>query len=115
VFRDGIASGPLLFTTGALPSTLTFPNLTASQPPGPGSDPDQDMVLHSLVGPALTSNRIPNPIATDLSGHVEWYFDHQQSGLGINTMSSGTLLPGGTAIGTGSDRFSVRNNQDVLP
>src|SRR5262245_4286930 len=29
-------------------------------------------------------------------------------------MSSGTLLPGGTVIGTGSDRYSVRNNQDVL-
>ena len=114
VFSDGTGSAPLLFTTGALPSTLTFPTLTASQPPGPDSDPDQDMVLHSLVGPALVGNRIPNPIATDLSGRVEWYFDHQQSGLGINTMSNGTLLPGGTVIGTGSDRFSVRNNQDVL-
>jgi Arylsulfotransferase (ASST) len=114
VFSDGTASAPLLFTTGALPSTLTFPTLTASQPPGPGSDTDQDLVLHSLVGPALVGNRIPNPIATDLSGRVEWYFDHQQSGLGINTMTSGTLLPGGTVIGIGSDRDSVRNNLDVL-
>jgi arylsulfate sulfotransferase len=114
VFSDGTGSAPLLFTTGALPSTLTFPTLTASQPPGPGSDTDQDMVLHSLVGPALVGNRVPNPIATDLSGRVEWYFDHQQSGLGINTMSSGTLLPGGTVIGLGSDRDSVRNNLDVL-
>jgi hypothetical protein len=72
------------------------------------------MVLHSLVGPALIGNRVPNPIATDLSGRVEWYFDHQQSGLGINTMSSGTLLPGGTVIGMGSDRDSVRNNLNVL-
>src|SRR5262249_10294560 len=87
---------------------------TASQPPGPGSDTDQDMVFHSLVGPALVGNRIPNPIATDLSGRVEWYFDHQQSGLGITTMSSGTLLPGGTVIGMGSDRDSGRNNLDVL-
>ena len=114
VLSDGTGSAPLLFTTGALPSTLTFPTLTPSQPPGPGSDTDQDMVLHSLVGPALIGNRIPNPIATDLSGRVEWYFDHQQSGLGINTMSSGTLLPGGTVIGTGSDRDSVRNNSNVL-
>jgi arylsulfate sulfotransferase len=114
VFSDGTGSAPLLFTTGVLPSTLTFPTLTPTQPPGTGSDTDQDMVLHSLVGPALTGNRIPNPIATDLSGRVEWYFDHQQSGLGINTMSSGTLLPGGTVIGMGSDRYSIRNNLDVL-
>src|SRR5262245_61383595 len=114
VFSDGTGSAPMLFTTGALPSTLTFPTLTVSQPPGPGSDTDQDMVFHSLVGPALVGNRIPNPIATDLSGRVEWYFDHQQSGLGINTMGSGTLLPGGTVIGEGSDRYSVRNNADVL-
>src|SRR5262245_19659644 len=114
VFSDGTGSAPLPFTTGALPSTLTFPTLTVSPPPGPVSDPDQDQVFPSLVGPALIGNRIPNPIATDLSGRVEWYYDHQQSGLGITTMSSGTLLPGGTVIGTGSDRDSVRNNQDVL-
>src|SRR5262245_11439892 len=114
VFSDGTGSAPLPFTTGALPSTLTFPTLTVSPPPGPVSDPDQDQVFPSLVGPALIGNRIPNPIATDLSGRVEWYYDHQQSGLGITTMSSGTLLPGGTVIGTGSDRYSVRNNQDVL-
>jgi hypothetical protein len=114
VFSDGTGSAPLPFTTGALPSTLTFPTLTVSQSPGAGSDTDQDMVFHSLVGPALLGNRIPNPVATDLSGRVEWYYDHQQSGLGITTMSSGTLLPGGTVIGMGSDRDSVRNNQDVL-
>jgi arylsulfate sulfotransferase len=114
VFSDGTGSAPVLFTTGALPSTLTFPTLTPIQPPGPGSDMDQDMVLYSLVGPGLVGNKVPNPIATDLSGRVEWYFDHQQSGLGITTMSSATLLPGGTVIGMGSDRDSVRNNLDVL-
>src|SRR5262249_61570821 len=103
---DGTGSAPLLFTTGALPSTLTFPTLTVSQPPGPGSDTDQDMVFHSLAGPALTGNRVPNPIATDLSGRVERYYDHQQSGLAITTMSSGTLLPGGTVIGTSRHGYS---------
>ena len=38
VLSDGTGSAPLLFTTGALPSTLTFPTFTVSQPPGPGSD-----------------------------------------------------------------------------
>jgi hypothetical protein len=114
VFSDGTGSAPLLFTTGALPSTLTFSTFTVDQPPGPESDTDQDMIFHSLIGPAANGNRVPNPIATDLSGRVEWYYDPQQSGLGITTFSIGTLLPGGTLLGVGNDRFSVRNNQDVL-
>jgi hypothetical protein len=93
---------------------LTFSTFTVDQPPGPGSDPDQDMIFHSLTGATANSNRVPNPIATDLSGRVEWYYDPQQSGLGITTFSIGTLLPGGTLLGAGNDRFSVRNNQDVL-
>src|SRR5438034_4022237 len=95
VFSDGTGSAPQLFTTGALPSTLTFPTFTVSQPPGPASDLDQDMVFHSLVlaGPDPSGNS--HPIATDLSGRVEWYYDTQQSGLGITTMPTATLLPGG--------------------
>src|SRR5262249_47641443 len=114
VFSDGTGSAPLLFMTGALPSTLTFPTFTVRQPPGPGSDLDQDMVFHTLTGVALSGNRVPNPIATDLSGRVEWYYDTQQSGLGIANINPGTLLPGGTVIGFGSDRDSVRNNRNVL-
>ncbi|HJZ55274.1 MAG TPA: aryl-sulfate sulfotransferase [Gemmataceae bacterium] len=114
VFSDGTGSAPVLFTTGALPSTLTFPTLTVSQPPGPGSDTDQDMVFHMFTGTALSGNRVPTPIATDLSGRVEWYYDTQKSGLGITNMVPGTLLPGGTVIGLGSDRDSVRNNSNVL-
>src|SRR5262245_38460728 len=74
VFSDGTGSAPVLFTTGDLPSTLIFPNFTVSQPPGPGSDPDQDMVFHILGAGALRGNLTPNPLATDLSGRVEWYF-----------------------------------------
>src|SRR5262245_32292075 len=114
VFNDGTGSAPLLFTTGDLPSTLIFPNFTVSQPPGPGSDPDQDMVFHILGAGALRGNLTPNPFATDLSGRVEWYYDTQQSGLGITNMGTGILLPGGTVIGVGSDRYRVRNNQNVL-
>ena len=49
VFSDGTGSAPVLFTTGSIPATLTIPAFTVQQPPGPGSDPDQDMVFHQLV------------------------------------------------------------------
>src|SRR5262245_48265338 len=100
VRSDGTGSAPQLFTTAALPSTLTFPTWTVSQPPAPGGDLDQDMVFHMLtVGGDPSANS--HPIATDLSGRVEWYYDIQQSGLGINIMTTATLLPGGTAIAMG--------------
>src|SRR5438445_657553 len=78
VFSDGTGSAPLLFTTGALPTTLTLPTFTVQQPPVPGSDPDQDIIFHQL--PNSPSN-VPNPLATDLQGRVEWYYDVSQSGL----------------------------------
>src|SRR5262249_27815594 len=107
VFSDGTGSAPLLFTTGTISSTLTFPSFTGQQPPGPGSDLDQDLISHSLP----TS---PMPIVTDLQGRVVWYFDVQQSGLGITSFGTGTFEPGGTVLGFGRDRYSVRNNADVL-
>jgi hypothetical protein len=106
VFNDGTTSAPLLFTTGSLPSTLTFPTLTVVQPPGPGSDLNDDLIYHI--------NALPVPFATDLQGDVEWYYDAQQSGLGITNFFVGTLVPGGTVLGLGQDQYSVLNNRDVL-
>src|SRR5262249_24911919 len=37
-----------------------------------------------------------------------------QSGLGITRFGNGTFEPGGTVLGLGPDRYSVRNNADVL-
>jgi arylsulfate sulfotransferase len=113
VFSDGTGSAPQLFTTGALPSTLTFPTWTVSQPPAPGGDLDQDMVFHLLTLAGDPSGN-SHPIATDLSGRVEWYYDIQQSGLGINIMPTATLLPGGTVIGMGHASGSPVGQQNVL-
>src|SRR4029077_19241536 len=42
VFSDGTGTAPVLFTTGSLPATLSFPTYTATVPPGPVSDSDQN-------------------------------------------------------------------------
>ena len=78
VFSDGTTSSPLLFTTGSLPTTLSFPAFTVQQPPGPGSDGNQDMIFQQL--PRGTAN-VPNSLATDLQGRVVWYYDVSQSGF----------------------------------
>src|SRR5262245_28002703 len=102
VFSDGIGSDPVLFTTGSIPSTLTIPAFTVRQPPGPGSDLDQDMVFHERPRSALNS---PPLIATDLTGRVTWYYDLSQSGF---TLSKGgeSLVPGGTLLVNGVDIYT---------
>jgi hypothetical protein len=117
VFSDGTISSPLLFTTGSLSSTLTFPTFTVPLPPGSQSGADQDMIYHVYPQSSLNllGNNIPNPLATDLSGRVVWYFDPQQSGLGLtNFGAAATLQPGGTVLGFGNDIYSVRRSRDVL-
>jgi arylsulfate sulfotransferase len=99
VFSDGATSSPLLFTTGSLPTTLTFPTFTVQQPSGPGSDGDQDMIYHQLI---KNPSNVPNPLATDLQGRVEWYYDVSQSGLTF-TQAGQSLVPGGTVLLIGID------------
>src|SRR5262249_28442871 len=65
VFSDGTGSAPLLFTTGSIPANLTIPTFTVRQPPGAGSDTDQDMIFHQRVG---VPTNAPPLIATDLAG-----------------------------------------------
>ena len=78
VFRDGTGSASVLFTTGAVRSTLSIPAFTVPQTPGPESDLDLDMVFHQVT--QATPNT-PKLVATDLSGRVTWYHDLAQSGF----------------------------------
>lgn len=111
VRSDGTGSAPQLFTTGALPSTLTFPTFTVTQPPGPGSDLDQDMVFHQLP---LSPSNVANPLATDLQGRVEWYYDVSQSGLTFTHVGQ-SLVPGGTVLLVGIDQDSpLPGSRNVL-
>ena len=102
VFSDGAVSSPRLFTTGSLPTTLSFPTFTVQTPPTSESDLDQDMIFHQF--PNAPSNA-PNPVATDLSGRVEWYYDVSQSGFS-RTFVGQSLVPGGTVLVLGVDRYA---------
>lgn len=102
VFSDGAISTPQLFTTGALPTNLAFPSFAVPQPPEPGSDLDQGMLFHQF--PSAPSNA-PNPLATDLSGHVVWYYDVSQAGL-THTYVGQSLVSGGTVLLLGVDHYA---------
>jgi arylsulfate sulfotransferase len=99
VFSDGTGSSPLFFTTGSLPTTLSFPAFTVQQPPGPGSDPDQDMIFQQF---AAIPSTVPNPLVIDLQGQVEWYYDPSSSGLTLVNAAQ-SLVPGGTVLLLGTD------------
>jgi hypothetical protein len=62
---------PVNFTTGALPSGLTFPKCSVITPPGPDADADQT-ILHAFL--TLGSDSTFLPTATDRSGNILWYY-----------------------------------------
>ena len=101
VFSDGTGSAPLFFTTGAIPSTVSFPTITVPQPPGPGSDLDQDLLFQSLARPGPNA---PYVYATDLTGQVTWYYDAVQAGFLPNRPAQGaSLVSGGSVLVMGAD------------
>jgi len=104
VFSDGTGSDPVLFTTGSIPSTLTFPARTVLQSPGSGSDPNQDMLFQSL---ARSGPNMPYVYATDLTGRITWYYDVPQSGFVPNNPAQGaSLVPGGSVLVMGGNNFA---------
>lgn len=112
VFSDGTTSAPLLFTTGAIPTTVKLPTFTVQQPPGPGSDSQQGLLFQQF---GSEPKGFPNPFATDLTGQVVWYYDLSPAGLhGVLAMGA-DLVPGGTVLLTGADsRAAFPASQDVL-
>jgi hypothetical protein len=104
-------SSPMLFTTGSIPPSLAFPSYTVIQPPGPASDLEQDVLFQQLTN---SPSNAPNPLATDLSGHVVWYYDVSQSGF-TRTYPGQSLVPGGTVLVLGVDQYApLQGTLDVL-
>ena len=97
VLNDGIASTPLTFTTGSLPSNLQFPTVTTTLAPTAGNDPSQEMIVHAGINdPAGTISTF----ATDLKGNIIWYYDSVTNNFpGYFT----SLAPNGTVYLLSSD------------
>jgi hypothetical protein len=92
VLDDGTTSDPVTFTTGALPTNLTFPTFTVQQAPAPGTDLTQGLVFHMGVN---APDGTVNTLATDLSGNVVWYYDPVANAFPSFATS---LVPGGTVL-----------------
>jgi hypothetical protein len=102
VFSDGTGSEPVLFTTGGIPANLTIPAITVQQSPGPGSDLDQDMVIHEGIRGTAQQ---PPVLATNLAGQVTWYYDLSDAGFTLVRVGQ-SLVPGGTLLVSGADRYT---------
>ena len=101
VFSDGTGSDPVLFTTGSIPATQLFPTITVPQPPGTGSDLNQDILFESLARPGPNA---PYVYATDLTGQVMWYYDASQAGFLPNRPAQGaSIVSGGSVLVMGAD------------
>ncbi len=78
MYAQTIASGKITngstvnFTTGALPASIPFPTFTVSVPAGPNTDRADFILLHNLV--QLGGGSHYPSVATDLAGHVIWYY-----------------------------------------
>src|SRR5262249_3360849 len=92
VIDNGTPSASVTFTTGKLPTSLTFPTVTVPKPPGPTTDMTDNMILHMGIGSATPNGHV-SFYATDLAGNIDWYYDPVANNLdGIPV----TLVPGGT-------------------
>jgi hypothetical protein len=92
VLDNGTTSAPLTFTTGALPPNLKFPTFTVQKAPTRGTDLTQDIVFHVGIN---TPNGTVDTLATDLMGHVVWYYDSVAHAFPSYAPS---LVPGGTVL-----------------
>jgi hypothetical protein len=110
VVNDGTVSAPLEFTTGSLPTNLTFPTFSVTQAAGPGTDLTEDTILHFGLAPSAST---VGTLATDLSGNIVWYFDpvanNYYSEYGTTLAPGGTvLLFGQSSPGAGGATSSLR-------
>ena len=94
----------LTFTTGALPTRLPsgfFPSFTVNTA-APSNDPNP-MLLWSFT-------KLIVPVATDLSGNINWYYGNGQGTLLTRPIAGGTML----TIQNGTSWDSTNTTQQML-
>ena len=87
---------PVSFTTGAIPTSLSFAALSVPLPPGPQADSTEQVVLTDYaLAPEF-------PTATNLSAGMIWYYPQISSQL-MRPVPGGTMLliVNGQGTGTG--------------
>jgi len=106
VVSGSAPSTALTFTTGKPPAGLKITTFTVKQAPTAQADPTSQVIFHALIPTA--SAAFANPLGTDLSGHLVWYYDTAHSGLtNIWPVNS---LPGGTALILGKDKYDPKGD-----
>ena len=112
VLDDGTVSATQTFTTGSLPTNLTFPTFTVVQGPDANTDLSQNMVFHEATVNHTTTASDVTTMATDLNGNILWYYDPVSNnfrGYAQNIEPDGTIMMmGGSAIGIGGGFDTLR-------
>jgi hypothetical protein len=94
-------SAPLTVTTGTPPAGLQIATFTVQQAPTAQADQTMPVIFHALN--PTPSPTLANPLATDLSGHLIWYYDTPRSGL--KAIWPVHILTGGTVLLFGRDQY----------
>jgi arylsulfate sulfotransferase len=109
VVSGGTPSAELAFTTGKPEAGLKITKFTVKQAPTARADVASPVIFHSLN--PNPSPAFANPIATDLSGNLVWYYDTLHSGL--SAVWPVHSFPGGTVLLLGHDTHH-KTGEDVL-
>jgi arylsulfate sulfotransferase len=112
VLDDGTVSATQTFTTGSLPTYLTFPTFTVVQGPDANTDLSQNLVFHQATVNHTTTASDVTTMATYLNGNILWYYDPVSNnfrGYAQNLEPGGTvMMMGGSAIGIGGGFDTLR-------
>ena len=96
---NNVAGPVLTFTTGTIPSGITFENFTVPTP--------EVTTSHPIV---LTSPTSGIPFATDSLGNIIWYLPAYQNTGGYLTRP----VPGGTFLGVADDNSGIAGNRRLM-
>jgi hypothetical protein len=86
------ASAALAFRTGFLPRNMAFPTFTVQKAPTSRTELTRNMVFHVGINPPAGT---VDTLATDLTGHVLWYYDPVANAFPSFATS---VVPGGSVL-----------------